>query len=212
MDKNSLPSVEYIQMSYLKFICVVLLKNVENRQKFVDILRLSLHMSNPSVGLNKQQKYTLFDEKADICITEKEFEDIKRLILYQNILSYDDSYINPDLKKAIDDTNELKNKDIDFPDIERKMAIITSHCGLSKKDQQKMTYRAHTALWNEVCSDIEFTTSRSMVLFSGSKSEHWIYRKKKDKIDDYIISGKKFASNIGADFNDIENNAKIVKK
>lgn len=210
IDKNSLSSVEIIQMTYLKFICSVLFRNKNNINDFVTILRLSLHMYNPKIGIDANNKYVVFDEDADISIAEREFEDIRRLILYQNILSFDDSYIDPDLKKAIDETNELRSKDIDFPDIERKMAIITSHCGIRKSEQQKMTYRAHTMLWNEVCADIEFSTSRSIALFSGEKIEHWIYKKKKDKMDDYIISGEKFADKLGANFQDLENNAKVV--
>lgn len=210
IDKNSLSSVEIIQMTYLKFICSVLFRNKNNINDFVTILRLSLHMYNPKIGIDANNKYVIFDEDADISIAEREFEDIRRLILYQNIVSFDDSYIDPDLKKAIDETNKLRNKDIDFPDIERKMAIITSHCGISKLDQQKMTYRAHTMLWNEVCSDIDFSTTRAVALFSGEKTEHWIYKKKKDKLDDYIISGEKFADKLGADFQDLENNAKVV--
>lgn len=210
IDKNSLSSVEIIQMTYLKFICSVLFRNKNNINDFVTILRLSLHMYNPKIGIDANNKYVVFDEDADISIAEREFEDIRRLILYQNIVSFDDSYIDPDLKKAIDETNKLRNKDIDFPDIERKMAIITSHCGISKLDQQKMTYRAHTMLWNEVCSDIDFSTTRAVALFSGEKTEHWIYKKKKDKMDDYIISGEKFADKLGANFQDLENNAKVV--
>lgn len=210
IDKNSLSSVEIIQMTYLKFICSVLFRNKNNINDFVTILRLSLHMYNPKIGIDANNKYVVFDEDADISIAEREFEDIRRLILYQNIVSFDDSYIDPDLKKAIDETNKLRNKDIDFPDIERKMAIITSHCGISKLDQQKMTYRAHTMLWNEVCSDIDFSTTRAVALFSGEKIEHWIYKKKKDKMDDYIISGEKFADKLGANFQDLENNAKVV--
>lgn len=210
IDKNSLSSVEIIQMTYLKFICSVLFRNKNNINDFVTILRLSLHMYNPKIGIDANNKYVVFDEDADINIAEREFEDIRRLILYQNIVSFDDSYIDPDLKKAIDETNKLRNKDIDFPDIERKMAIITSHCGISKLDQQKMTYRAHTMLWNEVCSDIDFSTTRAVALFSGEKTEHWIYKKKKDKMDDYIISGEKFADKLGANFQDLENNAKVV--
>lgn len=210
IDKNSLPSVDIIQMSYLKFICAVLVRERKNIDNFATILKLSLHMYDPKIGIDVNNKYVIFDEEADISITEKEFEDIRRLILYQNILSFDDSYIDPDLKKAIDETNELRSKDIDFPDIERKMAIITSHCGIRKSEQQKMTYRAHTMLWNEVCADIDFSTSRSIALLSGEKIEHWIYKKKKDKMDDYIISGEKFADKLGANFQDLENNAKVV--
>lgn len=210
IDKNSLSSVEIIQMTYLKFICSALFRNKNNINDFVTILRLSLHMYDPKIGIDTNNKYIIFDEDADISITEREFEDIRRLILYQNIVSFDDSYIDPDLKKAIDETNRLRNKDIDFPDIERKMAIITSHCGISKLDQQKMTYRAHTMLWNEVCADIDFSTTRAVALFSGEKTEHWIYKKKKDKMDDYIISGEKFADKLGANFQDLENNAKVV--
>lgn len=139
-------------------------------------------------------------------IHAKQFEDIRRIIMYQNILHYDDSYVDADLKKAMQETDELKNKNIVVPSVERKMAIITSHCGLSKLDQQKMTYRAHCVLFEEVCGEVEFTTVRPIALYGGQKIDHWIYKEKKGRFDGYIMEAGAYTGKFGADYNSIPEN------
>lgn len=202
IDKDSLASVDIIQMSYLSFIVKVLFKQNKTCVEYLSyILKKCLDMDNPKIGMDSHNKKMIFDDDKDIFITEKEFEDVRRLILYQNILSYDDSYIDPDLKNAIMETNRLRNRDIDFPDVERRMAIITSHCGLTKEYQQNMTYRAHSKLFKEICGDVDFNTTRSIALLNGKDLEHWIYKKKKDKYSDYIMTLEDYNKSMGGDGN-----------
>lgn len=202
IDKDSLASVDIIQMSYLSFIVKVLFRQNKTYVEYLSyILKKCLDMDNPKIGMDSHNKKMIFDDDKDIFITEKEFEDVRRLILYQNILSYDDSYIDPDLKNAIMETNRLRNRDIDFPDVERRMAIITSHCGLTKEYQQNMTYRAHSKLFKEICGDVDFNTTRSIALLNGKDLEHWIYKKKKDKYSDYIMTLEDYNKSMGGDGN-----------
>ena len=119
--------------------------------------------------------------------------------MYQNVPGYDDSYINPDLKKAMEETNAMKNKGVELPNIERRMAIVTAHCGISKKEQMEMTMRSHMLLFNEVAGEVEFTTIRPIALFGGKGNEipHWIYQPKKDKFDGYISEVSKIKGKFG---------------
>ena len=202
IDKNSLPSVEIIQMSYLEFLDRVFLNNNPNeklfRAKFSIVLNCCLGISEWKILYNEKNKPFLYDKKA-LLITAKEFEKIIRIILYQNIPHYDDTYINPDLKKAMQEQDNLKMKNIEFPNLERKMAIITAHCGLPKSEQIKMTLRSHSLLFEEVCGEIEFTTVRPIALFGGDsdKLDHWIYPKVKGKFDGYITSIEQFNKSMG---------------
>ena len=206
VDKNSAPNVEIIQMSYLKFILSVLIPADEtNLSKFTNLLSLCLHMEDPRIQVTNANKINLIEGEGKYLINEQQFEDIRRIILYQNLIRYDDTYINPELKKAIQETDELKNKDIDYPNIERKMAIITAHTGLSKREQMNMTYRSHSLLFDEVYNEVDFTTIRPVVAFSGndSKLEHWIFKKKKNKMDKYITQVDKYAQSMGSNQNAI---------
>ena len=206
VDKNSSPSVEIIQMSYLEFIYKILFQDQTNIDRFVNILKYCLHINSPYIGFNENNKPYLVDKENDILIGPKDFDNIKRLILYQNLIHYDDEYINPELKAAMSEVDELRNKGIDSPTIERRIAIITAHCGLSKKEQLQMTYRSPSLLFEEVYGEVEFTTLRPVALFGGNsdKIDNWIYKKKKDKFDGYITDADKYSASMGGQYNAIQ--------
>ena len=206
VDKNSSPSVEIIQMSYLEFIYKILFQDQTNIDRFVNILKYCLHINSPYIGFNENDKPYLVDKENDILIGPKDFDNIKRLILYQNLIHYDDEYINPELKAAMNEVDELRNKGIDTPTIERRIAIITAHCGLSKKEQLKMTYRSHSLLFEEVYGEVEYITLRPIALFGGNgdKIDNWIYKKKKDKFDGYITDADKYSASMGGQYNAIQ--------
>ena len=200
-DKNSSDSVEIIQMSYLDFIYKVLFQDEINISRFINILRYCLHIENPEIGYDENQKPFLKDKDTGIVIKSKDFENIRRLILYQNLVHYDDEYINPEAKKAMDELNSLRNANIELPSIERKMAIIMAHCGINKREQMNMTYRSYSLLFEEVYGEVEFETTRPILLYAGkgNEIEHWIYRKKKSKFDGYFQSAKQYTEKMGGD-------------
>lgn len=208
IDKNSSSDVSVIQMTYLRYLSERVLQNADeqeikaSKQKLVNICMLCFKMELPYMGKNERGKVVLCDAKnPDIIITEKEFEDIRRIVMYQNILDYDDEYINPDLKKAIDETNALKAAKYAPISTDRKMGIVMAHCGYTKQQLKEMTYRSFNILFNEVVGEVEFETTRAISLYAGQadKIEHWIFKKRKDKYDDYIMSLEDYNKSMGGD-------------
>lgn len=199
IDKNALPDVKIISMSYLEFMMKVVLVDEISIAKFLNVLNLCLDIHAPTFKFNERGKPILCDTERDIQITAKEFDDIRRIILYQNFSHYDDSYISPDLKEAIEAENKLRNKNRKTPNLERRMAIITAHCGLSKKEQQEMTFRAHSQLFSEVCGEVDFLTVRPIAVYGGKadKMEHWIFASDKDKLDGYITDESTLKQHLG---------------
>lgn len=206
VDKNTSDSVDIIQMSYLDFMYKILFYNKQNIDKFVAILRYCLHMNNPLIGYTENNKPYLEDKELGVKIDYKEFEDIRRIILYQNIIRYDDEYINPEIKKMMAEVDAVRNAGIEPLSIERKIAIITAHCGISKQEQMAMTYRSHCLLFEEVYGEVEFTTTRPIMLYAGKSGDidHWIYKKKKDKYDGYMTDADKYSKSMGADVSAIK--------
>ena len=190
IDKNSLPDVKIIQMSYLQFVFEYLMKDKENLQKLVNILFLCLHFNKPFFNFDENGKILLIDKELNVVINEKQFDDIRSIILYQNLIDYDDEYINPELKAKLDEAQYLKSRNIVAPSLERKIAIITAHTGIDKKSQLEMTYRSHTLLFQEVYEETEYTTMYPILFMFGNadKTEQWIYKKKKGKFADQTIS------------------------
>ena len=208
IDKNSLADPKFISMSYLEFIIFTFVFNQDKAlaeeavRKLTSIFLVCLGWDKPmQIIFNERQKPML--KLDDMVITAKHFEDIRRIILYQNLLDFDDSYVNPEIKQAMDETDAVKNKDIDPPNLERRMAIITAHTGISKEQQMNMTYRSHTALFKEVYGEVDYTSARTAMMignmFSKTKVpfEDWIYRKKHNKYEKYFTSESDFSQSMG---------------
>lgn len=208
IDKDKMPDPDIISMSYLDFILEYYVLNEEApifRDKFAILMKLCLHWDRFEIKAFDNGKHWL--ENSDgTRINGKQFNDIKRIILYQNIIGYDDGYINPELKEAMAETDALKSHGITFPNTERRMAIITAHTGISKKQQMEMTYRSHCMLFNEVSGEADFIASWAIILYSGEAKnhEHWIYKKIKGKFDGYITNRDDFTKKLGANPNDIK--------
>ena len=206
IDKNSTDDVEIISMSYLKFLAKRVLPFSESsKQQFINICLLCLGFDCPYFIFDEKDRPILCNIKQDtgeeiFRITQKEFDDIKKIILYQNLLNFDDSYINPELKERMDEVDQLRNKGLEAPSLERRIAIITSHCGMSKKDQLEMTFRSHTILFQEVSAEVEYMCTKPLAIKNGKSNEvQWIFKKKKDKFSDYIMSVEDYNKSMGGD-------------
>lgn len=200
IDKNEIPDPKIIQMSYLQFVIEVLFAQDEDaRQAMINICRLCLGIETLAVMKNDMGRYMLVDVDRNIYINSKQFDEIRSIILHQNDQDYDDEYINPDLKKALEASRELRLKGIDYPNIERRIAIITSHCGLPKQEQLKMTYRSHNILFREICGEVRYTTITPVAMFGGKGKDvdDWIFCKKKGKFEGEIMSVTEYSQSIG---------------
>ena len=199
IDKNSMPDAKIISMPYLQFLTDYVLKEEVNIYKLYNLLFLCLQLKNPTIKKDVMRRYYIEDIGVEnkLIIPAADFENIRRIILYQNILHYDDDYINPELKKSMQEVDMLKSKDIDFPTIERKISIISSHTGIPKQQQLEMTMRAHEGLFEAVRDEVEFTTVRPISIYAGSEIEHWIYKKKKNKLEGYITDVQDYQKSMG---------------
>ncbi len=198
IDKNSLGSVEAIQASYLKFLQKMIFPSNDIMvQKFLNILDLCLELKGIYL-CNDEMERTFIQTESGIVISAKEFDDITKIILYQNLPDYDDKYINPDIKKSMQEVDRLKNKDYESPDFERQMGIIESHTGILKEQLLKKTWRSFQILFREVCGEIEFYTTRpaAIAVGAGDKIDHYIFKKRKDKFDGYFVDMDKFSHEV----------------
>ena len=198
IDKNSLGSVEAIQASYLKFLQKMIFPSNDIMvQKFLNILDLCLELKGIYL-CNDEMERTFIQTESGIVISAKEFDDIAKIILYQNLPDYDDKYINPDIKKSMQEVDRLKNKDYESPDFERQMGIIESHTGILKEQLLKKTWRSFQILFREVCGEIEFYTTRpaAIAVGAGDKVDHYIFKKRKDKFDGYFVDMNKFSHEV----------------
>lgn len=200
IDKNALPSVEIIQMSYLQFLVSVLfLQDSKQPKKLGVLMSLCCGLDDTKVFFNDKGKAYLADEESGITVSATDFDDIKKIILYQNILHFDDSYINPELRQAMRELDEVRNKSKEMPTVERRIAIIMAHTGISKTEQIQMSMRTHGLLFEEVAGEVKYNAVAPIAVYANKLSEidDWIFRNKKNKFSDYITTVDDFNKSMG---------------
>lgn len=202
IDKNSINDVQAIQMSYLKFLDKFVLHSEQTAQQFVNICLLCLGFNQPFIRYDEKDRAILSNAdkngKELFYITSKEFDELKRIILYQNLPNYDDEYIDPELKANMQEMDLIKNKNVEIPSLERRMAIIASHTGITKAIQKTMTLREFNVLFEEVAGEVEYSAVKGISCYGGNSEEvQWIYKKTKNKYDEYITTKEKYNKSMG---------------
>ena len=200
-------SVEIIQMSYLEFVLDVLLEQVcdeeisENAFKLSTVLSMSLGIYEARKGTFRNKPcLTLHDESglAIALITPKEFNEIKKIILFQNIINYDDRYLSPEIKKEIAEYEKIKysNDSIVNPTLEKQKVFVISKTGISMKDINDMTYRTFTQVYNyNVNVDLYFAQK---ILQASEKYDmkeeaiHPLFKKEEDRLKSAFVSKSDF--------------------
>lgn len=212
IDKDSIADPDIISMSYLKFLIEVVFKdetklgNTEytigeiNKDKFVLLMQLCFHLSDEDelklfIENNKYYIY-IKDEK----IKAKEFDEIIKIIMFQNVYDYFDDYIDPDFKKAVDEYYAIKNKGLVNPDLESKMAALTAMTGMKKKDFLDMTYREFENVFHSALSKMDYEISHTAEMSGFVKFDkpidHWVYQRKKNRYEDAFTSSEGFKDKI----------------
>lgn len=69
-----------------------------------------------------------------------------------------------------------------------------------------MTYRSHSLLFEEVYGEVEFETTRPILLYAGKGNEidHWIFKKKEGKYNGYMTDADRYAQSMGSNVNAIK--------
>ena len=205
-EKNKIPIPEIIQMSYLQFIIEVVLKKEEiNQNKLYNIFKICLKLKEKNdikFGYEKNKPILVIcdNEYVKYKINSKDFDEIKKIILYQNILGYDDSVISADIQKIINEYYKAKNGNIEFLNLEDKMAFLGNNSGLTKNQMLKMTYREFSKRYEWAVDQMDYQINKTAEM-SGNvkfekKVEHLIYKKKKNKYEQFCTDEESFKNKI----------------
>lgn len=200
VDKNTLGQIEFISMSNLRFILLVSYSNEEYLTCFDKLLRVCLNISDDEVikicmtdsseylsigipiGVTKGGDFIMDDKTAKI-ITSEDFDEIKRIILFQNVLDYTDEYIDPDVKRATDEYYRLKNKGIRVS-LEHKIICVQMRTGMTTEAIGDLTIRNFQQLFDVIAEESDYNSLR-IAEANGAKFKtpvtHWAYKERKDK-------------------------------
>lgn len=216
IEKNTINDVKIIQMSYLDFVIMLGVNDNSYLTKLKTILELCLGIkdcaidlkidNNTVIGLiitpyiiNKdgEEEKDYFQSKE---ITAEDFDEIKRIILFQNIYDYSDEYIDPDVKKAIDEYYSVSNRNTPQVSMEDKIITVLSSTAITKQELLEMPLRHFYLLFNTVVDKVDYTIMQLADCFPDVKFkkpiEHWVYKQKHDKYKEAFVDYDAMASKI----------------
>lgn len=205
-EKQDYDSEEIVMMSYLDFILNVLVPSTIEEDgeslyadKLYKVLELSLKIDNIKIGQYKNRTCLVLND--NIVITSKEFEDIKKIILFQNLEDYDDRYVSPDVKKLYYDYLATVNTTSVNPSLERKKTFVIGKTGISMNEINKMSYRVFNQIYvSAVETDIYYAnkiTQSSQKYEMKEEILHPLFVAKKDKYEALFVEKKVVESKVG---------------
>lgn len=125
-------------------------------------------------------------------ITNKEFVQLRQIVLYQNYPDYvDDSWVDPEVKRDHDEKMRLEQEKNDLhASIEKKVICLSISTNYKLNDIWDMPIRKFTMALAAVDDLINYkimkqaTMSGFVSLPKGKTVEHWIYKPTKDMYGD----------------------------
>lgn len=132
----------------------------------------------------------------DIKITKRDFDELRKIVCFQNMPDYDDDYIDPELKAELEEAARLRNPNNVQPSLEKQECCIISSTGYTFETIKNITIRKLVMLLRTIDSKLHYFAYRQaeasgMVSFKGELN-HWIYGESKEdkfahiqKLDDF---------------------------
>lgn len=215
IDKSTLGQIEFISMSNLRFVLLM----IEMDEKYAHSLEVLLRKVFNVPDEYIIQKYIgdkdelliigklleiakddfIFEEKSMIKITADNFDDIKNIILYQTFPDYTDKYIDPDVKKATDEYYRLKNKNAKNVPLEHKVICVQAKTGMTLEAIGNLTIRNFYQLFDVIVDEDEYIITKSAELNGVNFKEpieHWAHKERKNKYSEAFCDADSFISQV----------------
>jgi len=195
IDKNSISDKNIISMSYLDFLIYLMTKSGKDSNNyayvFYELMKLCLRRDDIDIyyGLNKDKKR--FIKIDNVEIYKKDFNELKDIILHQNIPDYKEVDINPDLKKDLEEKERLEKKGRRPVSIEKQITSIVISSSLTYKDVLDLTIRKFYIILEMIDKKLHYeiykTASLSGMVEFKTEIEHYLSETDTDGIDSKII-------------------------
>lgn len=203
IEKNKISDVKILSMSYLDFL-FYMINNDKDGNTYAEML---YEILNLTLGVEDSDLRYLYDNDGRVKLiiknieyNKKDFDNIKRIICYQNMPNFDDEYINPELKEAIEEAENLKNEVKGTITLEDQIISVSISSPYKTEDIYKMTIRKFIKTLQKVDSKLHYQIYKTgeisgMVSFK-EEILHWMYTK--DNKFDSLIKYNSFKKKIEA--------------
>lgn len=192
IEKNKIPDINIIRMSYLEFIIGLLISSGET-EDFLWILEKTL-----GIEYNPDLRKKGFDEKDTILSTEmpngdlfiyingrdlemklrhqggaeitlsgvhlssSEFNDYKDIVLFQNLYDYDDTVLSDDVRRVVEQYYQLKNKGTHSPTFEDKVVANMLNTSHTYEQLKDVPLRTFDKMFYDGVSKIDYISTKSL--------------------------------------------------
>jgi hypothetical protein len=186
IDKDQL-GPDAAAMSYLEFLVLLYVsEEYKDRTKvqFEEVCRLCLQLEPDDFYFGVDDKEQLFFCIGDTRFKKGEFDELRKIILNQNFPDYDDTYIDPELAKALDDERELRSRRSGKPSLEDQINALCVLTGLNFDYIYSLPIRRFFLVLGKSIAKMEYQMARTaqmsgMVKFE-SPIQDWIPSEKKN--------------------------------
>lgn len=145
INKNKSPDVKIIKMSYLEYIINEISKDGEESEilssMFFIIFSLCLNMEEIDIRYYYDNNNKIILSINGNEIKSKEFDIIREIIMCQNIPSYSDEYIDPELEAELKEVARIKRKNTKSCSIEKRIISVSMGLNTSVESIKRMTLR-----------------------------------------------------------------------
>ena len=228
IEKNKIPNIEIIQMTYLRFLILMMHDMGEMLEDFLTIMALCLgarydeKLRNTSFLPNELLTQQIRIDESQIMINgwnigfwikgnrtwlqiysnddiieidDVQFNDLRDIILFQNIYNYDDMEMSDDFRRIVEEYYALKNKDVVIPTLEDRMVAVVVSSGYKLEDLYQVPLRLFDALFESSINKLEYQVNKLIVNLAqgdtkGFNLSHWVYKTKKDKYSEIFTDAQ----------------------
>lgn len=196
INKNKIPDPKVISMSYLDFIFHLItnsdtqeLKDVY-RYCFVALLSLTMPENEFESLVDKNGKYYL--KSNEIIYDKKDFDNIKKIIIMQNMPDYDDTYIDPKVEEVLSEAQNFLNRNKKkMGTLEDQKICVMISTSLKWEDINNLTIRKFIKTLQRVDYKLHYeiykTASLSGMVEFKKEIDHWMTEIRNEKYADVIV-------------------------
>lgn len=159
-----------------------------------DTIELRDNLENP-----RQCKIAINGVELD----NRDYKKIRQIYCYMNLPDYDDEYIDPELKEALQEAQSLKNEGSQQPTLERQIACVVNSTGYKIEEVYDLSLRKFTSILRVADAKLNYLAAKigemgGLVTFK-TPPPHWIYTKEdaRKSLFDNIMSVEQVESKIG---------------
>ena len=190
IDKNSIPDVNIISMSYLRFLYY---QSLENKEPYIYMIKvllcLVLHIDiNEEINFYVDDKDKAFFKVRGVEYNADDFDNITKIIFEQNCITPIDETIQKEIRDALEKAEEYKmrqNKQ-KMCSLEEQMICVLISTPLKLEDIYKLTIRKFEKILQRVDAKLHYqiylnASMSGMVKFKDeSVIQHWMNDLTKD--------------------------------